>query len=30
LNSKRPKRAYQGNKPRWDNNGKRNGQSFSR
>jgi hypothetical protein len=30
LTSKRPRRPYQGNKPRWDNNGKRNGQSFSR
>ena len=30
LASKRPRRPYQGNKPRWDNNGKRNGQNFSR
>lgn len=30
LNSKRPRRPYQGNKPRWDNNGRRNEQRFSR
>ena len=30
LASKRPRRPYQGNKPRWDNNGRRNEQRFSR
>jgi hypothetical protein len=30
LASKRPRRPYQGNKPRWDNNGRRNDQRFSR
>jgi hypothetical protein len=31
LSSKRPRRPYQGNKPRWDNNnGRRNEQRFSR
>jgi len=31
LNSKRPRKTYQGSKPRWDNNnGKRNGQNLSR
>jgi hypothetical protein len=36
LNSRRPRRPYQGNKPRWDNNGDRGqnrrpyGQNFSR
>ena len=30
LASKRPRRPYQGNKPRWENNGRRNEQNFSR
>jgi hypothetical protein len=30
LDSRRPRRPYQGNKPRWDNNGRRNEQRFSR
>lgn len=30
LNSKRPRKPYLGNKPRWDNNGRRNEQNFSR
>ncbi len=30
LNSKRPRKPYQGNKPRWDNNGRRNEHRFSR
>jgi hypothetical protein len=30
LASKRPRRPYQGNKPRWDNGGRRHGQNFSR
>jgi hypothetical protein len=30
LASKRPRRPYLGNKPRWDNNGRRNEQNFSR
>jgi hypothetical protein len=31
LSSKRPaRRPYLGNKPRWDNNGRRNEQNFSR
>ena len=30
LASKRPRRPYMGNKPRWDNNGRRNEQRFSR
>ena len=29
LNSKRPRRPYMGNKPRWDNNSRRN-DNFSR
>ena len=30
LASKRPRRPYLGSKPRWDNNGRRNEQNFSR
>jgi hypothetical protein len=30
LASKRPRRPYLGTKPRWDNNGRRNEQNFSR
>jgi hypothetical protein len=30
LNSRRPRKPYLGNKPRWDNNGRRNEQNFSR
>jgi len=30
LASKRPRRPYQGKNPRWDNNGRRNEQRFSR
>jgi hypothetical protein len=30
LASKRPRRPYQGSKPRWENNGRRNEQNFSR
>ena len=30
LASKRPRRPYLGKNPRWDNNGRRNEQNFSR
>jgi hypothetical protein len=30
LHSKRPRRPYLGKNPRWDNNGRRNEQNFSR
>ena len=30
LSSTRTRRPYLGNKPRWDNNGRRNEQNFSR
>ena len=30
MASKRPRKPYLGNKPRWDNNGRRNEQNFSR
>ena len=30
LNSKKPRKPYQGKNPRWDNNGRRNEQRFSR
>jgi hypothetical protein len=30
LASKRPRRPYQGNKPRWDNSGRRNDYNSSR